>query len=138
VKATFFILTDKLNDKTFPLFKRILDEGHIASSHDQIHDHNNRVDEITFKQKLKNSFIKLNQFYKRAGHEMTTFYFRFPYAEYGGHSQYHHMNVIKEVSQELFGNNCIHFVFWDIDSGDWIPGLSGSQVFQNEIQHPFN
>jgi peptidoglycan/xylan/chitin deacetylase (PgdA/CDA1 family) len=131
VKATFFVLTHKLNNKTFPIFKRILDEGHIASSHNHYHDYSDRLDEQTFKNNIKESFLKLHEFYKRAGHEMKTFYFRFPYAQYGGSKYYHHMNVIKEVSDELFGKNCIHFVFWDIDSSDWVPGLTGTEVFQN-------
>lgn len=131
VKATFFILTHKLTEKNLPIFKRILDEGHIASSHDHIHDHNNKIDEKTFKKNLKKSFLKLKEFYKKAGHEMKTFYFRFPYAEYGGRSDYHHINVIKEVSNELFGKNCIHMVFWDIDSSDWVPNLTGREVFEN-------
>ena len=131
VKATFFILTNKLNDKTFPFFKRILDEGHIASSHNHFHDYSDQLNEETFKKNIKDSFLKLHSFYKRAGHEMKTFYFRFPYAQYGGHKYYHHMNVIKEVSDELFGKNCIHFAFWDIDSSDWIPKLTGQEVFEN-------
>lgn len=131
VKATFFILTHKLTDKTFPIFKRILDEGHIASSHSHYHDYSDRLDEKTFKKNIKDSFIKLHTFYKRAGHEMKKFYFRFPYAQYGGNKYYHHMNVIKEVSDELFGKNCIHFTFWDIDSSDWVPGLSGQEVYEN-------
>jgi peptidoglycan/xylan/chitin deacetylase (PgdA/CDA1 family) len=135
VKATFFVLTHKLNNKNLPLIKRMLDEGHIVSSHDHIHDHNNKVDRATFKKKMTLSFLKLKEFYKKAGHEMTTFYFRFPYAEYGGHRDYHHMNVIQEVSQELFGDNCIHFVFWDIDSGDWIPKLTAKEVSKNIIAH---
>lgn len=131
VKATFFILTENLNKTTLPIFKRMLDEGHIPSSHDHSHDHNNRVDEKTFREKITQSMLKLKEFYALAGHEMKTFYFRFPYAEYGGNANYHHMNVIREVSEKLFGKNCIHFVFWDIDSGDWIPGLTGSEVFKN-------
>jgi len=131
VKATFFILTRKLNNKTLPLFKRILDEGHIAASHDHFHDHNNRIDEKTFKKNVKDSFLKLKEFYKKAGHKFKYPYFRFPYAEYGGNRNYHHMNIIKEVSQELFGKNCIHFTFWDIDSSDWIPKLTGKEVFEN-------
>jgi peptidoglycan/xylan/chitin deacetylase (PgdA/CDA1 family) len=131
VKATFFILTHKLNNKTFPIFKRILDEGHTASSHNHYHDYSDRLDEQTFRNNLKQSFIKLKEFYERAGHKMDTFYFRFPYAQYGGHKYYHHMNIIKEVSDELFGKNCIHFAFWDIDSSDWVPGLTGKEVFEN-------
>ena len=135
VKATFFVLTEKLTHRNLPLIKRILDEGHIISSHDHSHDNNNKVDRKTFKKKLKTSFLKLKDFYKKANHKMTTFYFRFPYAQYGQNPKYHHMNVIKEVSKELFGKNCIHFVFWDIDSGDWIPSLSDNQVFKNIKAH---
>jgi hypothetical protein len=29
------------------------------------------------------------------------------------------------------GDNCIQFAFWDIDSGDWIPGMTGPEVFNN-------
>lgn len=135
VKATFFVLTHKLNDKNLPLIKRILDEGHIVSSHDHIHDYNDRIDRETFKKKMRMSFLKLKEFYQRSGHEMTTFYFRFPYAQYGGNPNYHHINVMKEVSNELFGKNCIHFAFWDIDSGDWIPKLTSQEVSNNIIAH---
>ncbi len=135
VKATFFVLTHKLKRSNLALIKRILDEGHIVSSHDHIHDHNNRIDKETFKKKMTMSFLKLKEYYELAGHEMTTFYFRFPYAEYGGRSDYHHINVLKEVSDELFGKNCIHFAFWDIDSGDWIPNLTPTEVYKNIRAH---
>lgn len=135
VKATFFILTERLTPKTLPILKRILDEGHIASSHNHIHDHNNKIPEAVFKKNIKSSMIKLKKYYELAGHKMDTFYFRFPYAEYGGHKDYHHMNVIQKVSEELFGKNCIHFVFWDIDSGDWIPNLTPTEVFKNIRAH---
>lgn len=134
-KATFFVVTSKLNDGNFPLFKRILDEGHIISNHDYFHDHNNSVDRATFRRKMIRSFLKLKEFYTRAGYEKKTFYFRFPYAEYGGHRNYHHFNVIKEISQELFGKNCVHLTFWDIDSGDWIPTLTAEDVFKNIRAH---
>jgi hypothetical protein len=29
------------------------------------------------------------------------------------------------------GENCIHFAFWDHDSGDWIPGMKADEVAQN-------
>mgnify|MGYP000259417527 CR=1 FL=1 len=135
VKATFFVLTHKLKPSNLALIKRMLDEGHIVSSHDHIHDHNNKIDRDTFKKKMTMSFKKLKEFYELAGHKMSTFYFRFPYAEYGGRSDYHHINVLKEVSTELFGKNCIHFVFWDIDSGDWIPKLTPTEVFKNIRAH---
>ncbi len=135
VKATFFIVTSKLNNKTFPIFKRILDEGHIAASHHHEHDNNNNQSESEFKNKLKASIIKLASFYHRAGYTYNKIYYRFPYAAYGENSNYHHMNVINEVSNELFSDNCINFAFWDIDSGDWIPTLTAEEVFKNIKSH---
>ena len=41
------------------------------------------------------------------------------------------MNTLKEISKELMNDNCIHFAFWDIDSGDWIPGMTASEVSSN-------
>lgn len=131
VKATFFIVTSRLNDQTYPIFKRILDEGHIAASHHHEHDDNNKQSKINFKTKLKESILTLAKYYKKAGYEYKKIYYRFPYAAYGENSNYHHMNIIKEVSDELFSNNCINFAFWDIDSGDWIPTLTSADVFNN-------
>ena len=131
VKATFFINTINLSEKTFPIFKRILDEGHIAASHGHEHLNHNKVDRNEFRINLKRSIEKLQEFHQRAGYKMNHSYFRFPYAAYGKSSSYHHMNIMQEVAKELYGRNCMQFVFWDIDSGDWIPGLSQSELLQN-------
>lgn len=130
-KATFFILTSRITKAHMPIIKRIIDEGHILASHSHVHDNNNDLSRNQFKQKLKKSLLEIKKIYDDLGYEMKTFYFRFPYAAYGENKNYHHMNVIQEVSQELFNDNCIHFVFWDIDSGDWIPGLTSKQVSDN-------
>lgn len=135
VKATFFIVTSKLNSRTFPIFKRILDEGHIAASHHHEHDNNNDQSKVEFKRKLQASILKLAEFYKMAGHSYKKIYYRFPYAAYGENSSYHHMNIINKVSKELFSENCINFAFWDIDSGDWIPTLTSKEVFDNIKSH---
>ncbi len=59
-------------------------------------------------------------------------YYRFPYGAYGsGSLSYHHFNVMKEVSQELFGDNCINFSFWDIDSLDWLKPMDESDIISN-------
>lgn len=131
VKATFFVLTKKLNKETFPIFKRILDEGHIVSSHLHKHFHSNILTEKEFEVELKKSIKTLIKYYKKAGHKMKTAYFRFPYAEYGRNESYHHMNVIKRVSQQIFKRNCINFAFWDLDSADWIPSLTEEELLQN-------
>ncbi len=135
-KATFFLVTSRINEKTQPIIKRMLDEGHTIGSHHHDHDNNNQVDKATFKYKLQKSFEILKKSFKDANHPMEYFYYRFPYAAYGSQSRdYHHLNVLRETSYELFGKNCIHFVFWDIDSSDWVKDVSSSDVYNNVLSY---
>ena len=131
VKATFFIITSNVTEKTYPLVKRMLDEGHIVASHGLNHDNSNNINKEIWKSRVKKSFIDLAALYKKAGHSFNKFYYRFPYAAYGQRPDYHHLNTLKEISQELMGENCIHFTFWDIDSSDWVPGMTSAEVAQN-------
>jgi len=133
VKGTFFVLTNKLNESTFPLIKRMLDEGHIVASHGPSHDRSGSLTKEEWKKQTKNSFLELAKWYKRAGHEFTKHYYRFPYGDYGTRQDYHHINALKEVSQELFNENCIHMVFWDVDTSDWVPGMTPAEVAQNIV-----
>jgi peptidoglycan/xylan/chitin deacetylase (PgdA/CDA1 family) len=133
VKATFFVLTNNINDANFYLIKRMLDEGHIVASHGPTHDRSGALSREEWKRQTKQSFIDLAKWYKLAGHEFTKFYYRFPYGDYGTRSDYHHINVLKEISQELMGDNCIHMAFWDVDSSDWVPGMTPAEVAQNLI-----
>lgn len=130
-KATFFIITTNVNESTFPLVKRMLDEGHLVGSHGRNHDNSNKIPKDVWKARVKQSFIDLASFYKRAGHELNKFYYRFPYAAYGESKDHHHFNTLKEISQELIGENCIQFAFWDFDSSDWVPGMSSQEVADN-------
>lgn len=131
VRATFFVVTERITTKTLPIVLRALKEGHTIGSHHHSHDHNNRVDKKTFKSKLKKSILKILEVYKIAKVPLTHLYYRFPFAEYGKTKKYHHMNIIREVSYELFNNNCIRFVFWDHDSSDWMDALNSNDVFNN-------
>lgn len=131
VKATFFIITSNVTDKTYPLIKRMLDEGHIVASHGVSHDNSNKIPKEVWKSRVKKSLIDLAALYKKAGHTFDKFYYRFPYAAYGQRTDHHHLNTLREISQELMGENCIHFAFWDIDSSDWVPGMTASEVAQN-------
>lgn len=131
VKATFFTVTSQINNATFPIIKRILDEGHILASHGKLHDNSNNVSKEVWKERVKQSFLDLAKWYKKAGHDFDKFYYRFPYAAYGLRQDHHHMNTLKEISRELMQENCIHFTFWDIDSGDWIPGMTSDEVVSN-------
>ena len=133
VKATFFVLTKLINDKTFPLIKRMLDEGHIVASHGPSHDRSGDLDQEEWKRQTRLSFTELAKWHKLAGHAFTKHYYRFPYGSYGAQRGYHHINALKEVSQELMGQNCIHMVFWDIDTSDWVPGMTAAEVAQNII-----
>lgn len=131
--ATFFVLTNNINSENFPIIKRMLDEGHIVASHGPSHDRSGSLSKEEWKQQTKKSFLDLAKWYKLAGHEFNKFYYRFPYGDYGTRSDYHHINALKEVSQELFNDNCIHMAFWDVDTADWVPGMTPSDVANNII-----
>lgn len=134
-KATFFVLTSKINEANAYLIKRMLDEGHLVGSHGVTHDRAASMNQAAWKAHIKKSFVDLAHWYNKAGHEMTKFYYRFPYGEYGTRSDYHHINALRELSKELLGDNCIHMVFWDVDTADWVPGMTGAEVAGNIIAH---
>lgn len=135
VKAIFFVLTSQINDNTFSLIKRMLDEGHLVGSHGYTHDRARDLTKEEWKKKIAQSFSDLAKWYKLAGHEFTKHYYRFPYGEYGTRSDYHHINALKEVSQELMGENCINMAFWDVDTADWVPGMTSKEIANNIIAH---
>lgn len=130
-KATFFVVTTNITEATFPLIKRMLDEGHIVASHGRSHDNSNNLTKDVWKARVKQSFLDLKKWYAKAGHDFDKFYYRFPYAAYGERADYNHMNALKEISRELLGDNCIQFAFWDHDTGDWIPGMTAKEVAAN-------
>lgn len=134
VKATFFILTEKVNEKSLPLIKRIAGEGHIIASHHHDHENNNTKSEAAYKSELKKSILSIAKILEDIDAPDRELYYRFPYGAYGGGSlPYHHFNVMKEVSQELFGDNCINFAFWDIDSLDWLKPMDEKDVISNVL-----
>jgi peptidoglycan/xylan/chitin deacetylase (PgdA/CDA1 family) len=135
IKATFFVLTSLLNDTNLPLIKRMLDEGHLVGNHGPSHDRSANLTREQFKAQVKSSFLTLARFHKLAGHPFSKHYFRFPFGNYGTRTDYHHINVIKEASQELMGDNCINMVFWDVDTADWVPGMTPKEVASNIIAH---
>lgn len=135
VKAIFFVLTDHINEKNSFLIKRILDEGHLIGSHGPNHDRSRDLTQEEWKRQTKKSFLELANWHKTFGHEFKKHYYRFPYGDYGTRTDYHHINALKEVSQELMGENCIHMAFWDVDTSDWVPGMTAQDVAQNIIAH---
>lgn len=133
--ATFFVLAEKINDQTSPIIERMLAEGHIVASHDWVHTNNNSETRENFKKDLARSIIKIKDEESKAGIHHNEMYYRFPYGDYGRSKTYHHLNIMKEVSNELFGENCINFVFWDIDTADWVSNMSAEDVKNGIIAH---
>ena len=132
VKATFFMLSENFNDKTMPIIKRVIAEGHIVASHHHDHENNNSKSEAQYRKGLKESILKVAKVMEEVDAPNREIYYRFPYGAYGSKSlSYHHLNVMKEVSQELFNDNCINFAFWDIDSLDWLKPMDKGDVISN-------
>lgn len=122
VKATFFVMGELV--KTYPqIAERIVHEGHILATHDWRHDNSNNESREVFKKGLRDSVMEVKSHYKE---EET--YYRFPYGAYGRASGYHHFNVLKELSLEIFNENCINFAFWDIDTSDWVSGMTPEDI----------
>ena len=135
VKAIFFVLTSHINKDNAYLIKRMLDEGHIVGSHSPKHDRPRDLNREQFKQQTIESFQVLAKLHHEAGHTFDKIFYRFPYGDYGTRSDYHHINILKEVSQELMGDNCIQMAFWDVDTADWVPGMTSQDVANNIIAH---
>lgn len=131
IKATFFIITSRINQQTAPIIKRMIDEGHIVANHGVEHHNSNTIDKNTFKLNILDGFKKLKSTLNNFGIELKQYYYRFPYAAYAQREDYHHLNALRELSIELFNKNCIHFVFWDHDSADWVPTMNTTELITN-------
>ena len=103
-------------------------EGHTLASHDHDHDNNNNESETTYKKELTQTITSIKNILSELGVNQNQIYYRFPYGAYGANRAYHHMNVMKDVSQELFNENCINFAFWDIDTADWVSDMTPENV----------
>lgn len=134
-KAIFFVLTSKINQDNFYLIKRMLDEGHLIGSHGVTHDRARDLSQDVWKANIKQSFVDLAKWYHKAGYILDRPYYRFPYGDYGTRHDYHHINALKEISQELMGKNCIQMAFWDVDTADWVPGMTPEEIANNMIVH---
>lgn len=134
-KATFFVLTENVNDKTMPIIKRIIQEGHTLASHHHDHQNNNGKSEAQYRAELEKTVTMIAELNEKFGGS-NELYYRFPYGEYGsGKLDYHHFNVMKEVSDKIFQENCINFAFWDIDSLDWLAPMSEKDIVSNVMAH---
>lgn len=134
-KVIFFVLTSKINQANEFIIKRMLDEGHIIGCHSPGHDRAADLTKEKFKEQTTQCFREVADLYRKYGHVYDRPFYRFPYGDYGTRSDYHHINALKEVSQELMGDNCIQMAFWDVDTSDWVPGMTPKEVAQNIIAY---
>lgn len=115
IKATFFVL-GSLAQKYPQIIERMNREGHIVANHSYDHANSNDVSKAEFEKSVVDSIQNITS----SGWEGHEQYFRFPYGAYGTKRQdYHHYESLKSIGQKLYGENCLNFVFWDIDTSDW-------------------
>lgn len=122
VKATFFVMGSLV--QVYPkIIERMINEGHTVASHDWRHDNSNNETESQFKRGVRDSILAIKKYSKQK-----EVYYRFPYGAYARATGYHHFNALKEVSNELFAENCINFAFWEIDTSDWVQGMTPENI----------
>jgi peptidoglycan/xylan/chitin deacetylase (PgdA/CDA1 family) len=131
VKATFFMMGQNITTETYPIIERALREGHLIGAHSMHHSNSNGLSEARFKEDTAETFKRLQIAQDRAGVIQNEVYYRFPFGNYGRNSTYHHINVLKEISEEIYQANCINFAFWSVDSSDWVKGMTPSEVYEN-------
>lgn len=134
VEATFFVLTSRITPKNYWIIKRMVDEGHTLASHHHDHGNSNAKSKEKYTQELTSTIKTVAQIHEKENARNREIYYRFPYGNYGSSTRdYHHMNIIKNVSEKLFGDNCINFAFWDIDTVDWLADMTSDDIVQNVI-----
>jgi peptidoglycan/xylan/chitin deacetylase (PgdA/CDA1 family) len=130
-KATFFLIGDQITEETKPVVLRAIKEGHLIGSHSMHHKDSNKMSEEVFTADLYESITRVRDIIKESGHDQNEVYFRFPMGNYGQAKKYHHLNVLRDMSEQMFGGNCINFVFWTIDPSDGWGKLSSEEIFTN-------
>lgn len=129
-KATFFVMGNKMTRKNLPIIRRIVREGHILASHFWDHVPVGQLSEENFRIRYRTSIRLLAQLLREFGGNPHQLYFRFPYgngAGFGGRTG----AIMREVSMQLFGENCVQNVFWDITSYDWLPEQTSQTLYRS-------
>ncbi|MBS1961584.1 MAG: protoheme IX farnesyltransferase [Bdellovibrionales bacterium] len=127
VHATFFMVGDKVDAESEPVIRRELREGHLVAAHSLHHRNSNDLSEKAFKLDLWTSLSKLFPSMAEEGVFQKEVYFRFPFGAYGAPA-YNQMNTLRSLSYEKYGENCINFVFWNVDSDDWVPSMTSQKI----------
>ena len=128
VHATFFMIGHNVTSATTETnLRRELRDGHLLAAHSLHHDDSNRQSEAAFKASLWASISRLFPAMEAEGIHQKEVYFRYPFGSYNAKT-YNQMNSIRELSYEKYGENCINFVFWNVDSEDWVPAMTPQKI----------
>ncbi len=133
VTAAFFILGEKITPETEPLVERMIREGHYVGAHSWNHYRSTAMSQVAFKESLEKTLRAIERAEMNAGQNQNEVYFRFPFGAYGFSNGYHHMNAIRDLAFDLYGENCINFVFWNIDTDDWLTSMTSNEITQNTM-----
>ena len=118
VKATFFYNTERLNPNS-AIVQRVIREGHILATHQRTHESAvNYRTRSEFESELASSIDVIERAYDIAGVENQGVYFRYPYGAVA-RRRFRSYESLQRVGQQLYNENCINYVFWDVDTLDW-------------------
>lgn len=135
IRAAFFVLGENIHSDTIPLIERMYKEGHIVGIHGFDHTDVNTLSSKQFKDQFRRTYLLLNSIQKKINLFQKEVYYRFPGGNYGMNPKYHHLEALKQLSDELFRENCINFVFWNIESNDWLPSLKPQEILSNLLAY---
>jgi protoheme IX farnesyltransferase len=129
VQATFFMVGDAITPSTIDSnLRRELREGHTIGAHSMHHDDMDKLSEPAFKADLWSSLSKLFPAMRAEGVNQKEVYYRYPFGAYGANPAYNSMNSLRDLSYEKYGENCINFVFWNVDSEDWVEAMTPQKI----------
>ncbi len=131
VKATFFLVGQNITSKSLPIVERMFREGHLVGAHSWSHTDERKVTEAQFRADFEKTIRLVKQIQARETPGANETYWRFPYGDYGFQNGFHHMNVIQDISQKWFGENCINFAFWTMDAADYVADITPEDILQN-------
>jgi protoheme IX farnesyltransferase len=126
--ATFFMVADAINASTEGNLRRELREGQLIGAHSVHHRDSDKLTEADFKQDLWASISKLTPAMEEEGIHQKEVYFRYPYGAYGLSHGYNQMNTLRDLSVAKYDENCINFVFWTVDSEDWVEAMTPQKI----------
>lgn len=106
-------------------------EGHLVGAHSWSHTDERKVTDAQFRADFEKTIRLIKQVQARETPGAVETYWRFPYGDYGFQNGFHHMNVIQDISQKWFGENCINFAFWTMDAADYVSDITPDDILQN-------